>query len=285
VKADPLTMNRTILSPAMGTAANSQYLPPISFDVASMHYYSDGREPTFGLDTRIGQMATLQGSKPLATTETGYFNQPAAQTGSIPENISGKYMPRLYAEYFNRGISRTYAYELADQGPNTASREENFGLVRYDMTEKPAFGAMKNLIDLLEEPGQGGFTPGALDYTITGGNATLHHTLLQKSGGVFYLLLWQDLPCYNRFAESEIVNAPLGVTLNFASPVAAANVYFPNDSAAPAATYFNASSFNVSVPDRMMVIALVPEPAAAGFAATLLPGLWTLRRRRARCPS
>jgi hypothetical protein len=270
VKADPLTQNRTILSPAMGTSANSQYLVPIGFDQASMHSYPSGREPTFNLDSNITAMSTLRGTpaKPLTATETGYYNLPAADTGSIPENISGKYLPRLYGEYFNRGITRTYAYELADQGPNTANREENFGLVRYDMTEKPAYTAMENLIDLLEEPGQSGFAAGALDYTITGGNATLHHALLEKSGGSFYLLLWQDLACYNRFAETEIVNAPLPVTLSFPAPVGTASVFFPNDSASAAATYLNTSTINLSVPDRMMVVQLsnVPEPTAAGTA-------------------
>jgi len=109
VKADPLVQNRSILSPAMGTSANSQYLVPIGFDQASMHSYPSGREPTFNLDSNITAMSTLRGTpapKPLAATETGYYNLPAADTGSIPENISGKYLPRLYAEYFNRGIAR-----------------------------------------------------------------------------------------------------------------------------------------------------------------------------------
>src|SRR2546427_547874 len=72
VKGDPLTASRTIYSPAMGTSSNSQYLVPINFDIAAMHSYPSGREPTFNLDTFISQMATLRGSKPLASTETGY---------------------------------------------------------------------------------------------------------------------------------------------------------------------------------------------------------------------
>ena len=278
VKADPMTQHVQVLSPAMGTAANSQYLSPISFDVAAMHYYSDGREPTFGLDTRIGQMASLRGSpaKPLMATESGYFNQPAVQTGAIPENISAKYLPRLYAEYFNRGIKRTYVYELADQGPDLSQREQNFGLLRFDLTEKPAYVATKNLIGLLEEPGAS-FTPGSLDYAIAGGTAALHHTLLQKSDGRFYLLLWQELAGYNRFAEAEIINAPLNVTLTLNTDVALARTYLPNDSAVATASYLNPDSLNLSVPDRMLVVELttVPEPAIMG----VLPLAWLAARR------
>ena len=118
-----------------------------------MHSYPSAREPTFNLDTFIGQMASLRGTppKPLMSTETGYYNNPV-QFGWIPENLAAKYVPRLYAEYFNRGIDRTYLYEFANQGPDTTDREQNFGLVRFDLSEKPAFTALKNLIDLVEEP-------------------------------------------------------------------------------------------------------------------------------------
>ena len=104
----------------MGGSSKSQYLSPISFDVAAMHSYPSAREPTFNLDTNIGQLATLRGTpaKPLMSTETGYYNNPV-QFGWIPENLAAKYVPRLYAEYFNRGIERTYLYELANQGPDT----------------------------------------------------------------------------------------------------------------------------------------------------------------------
>jgi hypothetical protein len=227
-------------------------------------------------------MATLRGTpaKKLMATESGYYNLPAADTGSIPENISARYLPRLYAEYFSRGIDRTYAYELADQGPDTTQREQNFGLVRYDMSEKPAYTAMKNTIDLLEEPGVGAFTPGSLDYTITGGNSSLHHTLLQKSGGAFYLLLWQEVAGYNRFAESEITNAPLPVTLNLSSSVALASVFLPNDSPTATATYSNTSSISLSVPDKLLVVELshVPEPIGTSAVAFLM--MFALHRRR-----
>jgi len=80
INADPLTQNITVLSPAMGRSSNSELLAPISFDVAAMHSYPSAREPSFNLDTFIGQMSALRGTpaKPLMSTETGYF-----QGGSI----------------------------------------------------------------------------------------------------------------------------------------------------------------------------------------------------------
>ena len=292
VKADPLTQDRTILSPAMGNSARSQYLAPISFDVASLHSYPSGREPTFNLDTQIANMSTLRGTapaKPLMSTETGYYNEPAAEDGSIPEHIAGKYMPRLFAEYFNRGVQRTYSYELADQGPDLTQREQNFGLLRYDLTEKPAFTAIENLIDLVEEPdAPDGFTPSSLDYAINSTDVALHHTLLQKSDGTFYLMLWQERPGFNRFANgglgSDIDVAPLPITLTLGTDVALARVFFPNDSALPAAMYANPDLLNLNVLDKMMVVALtpVPEPASSVMLPAAAGALLLRRRRRQR---
>ena len=284
VKADPLTQGRTILSPAMGNSANSQYLVPIQFDVASLHSYPSGREPVFNLDTQIANLSTLRGSpaKPLMSTETGYYNEPAPDTGSIPEHISGKYMPRLFAEYFNRGVQRTYSYELADQGPDLSQREQNFGLLRYDMTEKPAFVAIENLIDLVEEPGAApAFTPASLDYTINSTDAALHHTLLQKSDGRFYLMLWQERAGFNRFAGTDIDVAPLPVTLTLNTDISLARVFFPNDSAFPTATFANPDLLNLNVLDKMMVLELstVPEPASAALLVTAAGAVF-LRRCR-----
>src|SRR5215216_7815204 len=70
INADPQTQNVTVISPAMGGSAKSQYLTPISFDVAAMHSYPSAREPTFNLDTNINNMAALRGTKPLMSTET-----------------------------------------------------------------------------------------------------------------------------------------------------------------------------------------------------------------------
>jgi hypothetical protein len=265
VKATPQTQSVQILSPAMARSDRSQHLLPISFDVAAMHSYPSAREPTFNLDTNIAQMATLRGNplKPLMSTETGYYNNPV-QFGWIPEHLSAKYVPRLYAEYFNRGIERTYLYELANQGPDTTQREQNFGLVRFDMSEKPAFRALENLIDLLEEPAAPEFTPRSLDYTLSGsGNIpSVHHTLLQKSNGTFYLLLWNEVPVFNRTANNnqgvEISNSPLSVTLMLNTNIAKARTFLPNNSLNPTATYSNPATINLSVLDQMLVVELVP---------------------------
>jgi len=290
-KADPQTSHIPVLSPAMGRSNRSHHLIPIGFDVAAMHNYpwaagTTTHLPAAGVDTALADMAALRGTKPLWATETGYFNRSSTDNRLVPESVSAKYIPRLFGEYFNRGIPRTYLYELADQGPSTTAREENFGLLRFDLSEKPAFTAMKNLIDLLEEPagaggGGGDSNPAALDYTLTGAAADLakvHHTLLQKADGRFYLMLWQEVASYNR--PNVVVNNPVNLTLQLNDPFAAARIYLTNQSLTPTGTFVNPTSINLNVPDEMLVVELTPIPEPAGAAILAITGAFLLRRWR-----
>ena len=266
VKADPQTASRTIVSPAMGNSANSVYLLGSSFDVEAMHSYPTAHSPTFNLDTKISQTHQMSASgspHPIMSTETGYYNRPA-DGGQVSENAMMKYTPLLYAEYFNRGIARTYGYELADQGPDATQREQNFGLVRYDMTVKPAYTAMKNLIDLVEEPGASS-PPGTLNYTMSAAS-TVHHTLLAKTDGTMYLLLWNEVASWSLANAQDINNADQLVTLTLSDAFAEARTYLPGVSASPTATYLNPTTLNLSVPDQVLVLELshVPEPAIGG---------------------
>ena len=57
-------------------------------------------------------------------------------------------MPRLLLEHFMRGEQRFYSYELIDEfvDPEQTNPEANFGLLRRDLTPKPAYTAMKTLL-------------------------------------------------------------------------------------------------------------------------------------------
>jgi hypothetical protein len=265
--SDPRVQTVPILSPAMANTANEQYLPPIGFDDAAMHSYPSNHSPTFGLDTNLSRTSAIAGTAPIMSTETGYFT--ANLAGGVTEKAQGKLMPRLFAEYFNRGIARTYTYELADEGTNSSDREQDFGLMHYDLTPKPAYTAMKNLVTLIKEPGAS-FTPGSLDYTLSGATTGVDHLLLEKSNGTFYLLLWHEEAVYSPNSSSDITNPDVSVTINFASAMDQVRMYRPNDSLNALATLTNQTSVNVSVPDYMEVVEItpsVPEPVSIGVLA------------------
>jgi hypothetical protein len=289
VKADPATASTLVLSPAMGRSNKSQYLIPTNFDVAAMHSYAwaspatSANQPSYGVDQALTDMATLRGNKPLMATESGYYNEPASSSKAVPEAIAGKYTPRLYAEFFNRGISRTYLYELADQGPDKSVREQNFGLLRYDMTEKPAFTALKNLIHVLDDATEGSGGQGSLNFSMSSSSsvASVHHTLLQKKDGTFELLLWQEVLSYNSTTKAEINTPPQALTLSFDRTFNMLSTYLPGSSTTATAVSYDSSSITLNVPDQVLVLELtsVPEPGSALGLILLLPV--TSRRRQA----
>ena len=59
-------------------------------------------------------------------------------------------MPRLFLDYFLAGVPRTYLYQLVDQSPDAGriDQERNFGLLRNDFSEKPAFRTLAKLLAL-----------------------------------------------------------------------------------------------------------------------------------------
>ena len=70
----------------------------------------------------------------------------------------------------------------------------------------------------MKEPAAPSFSPGSLDYTLAlngaGDLSTVHHTLLQKSDGAFYLMLWQEVGGFDRPSQTIINNPALSVTLS-----------------------------------------------------------------------
>ncbi|HTL29977.1 MAG TPA: hypothetical protein VL282_12180 [Tepidisphaeraceae bacterium] len=278
--SDPRVQAIPVLSPAMANTTKAQYLAGINFDYEAMHSYPGStHNPVPGLDTRItrtNQMAGTGPTKPIMATETGYFT--ANLAGGVSEAAAGKLMPRLFAEFYNHGIVRTYSYELADEGTNSADREQDFGLLHYDLTPKPAYTAMKNLVTLIEEPGAT-FTPSSLDYTLSGSTTDVDHLLLQKSDGRFYLLLWHEVQVYD---GADVPNPDVSVTITFGSEMDRVRTYLPNDSITPTATLLDHTSANLSVPDQMMVVEItptLPEPATMAGLALTAYGLLTRPRR------
>jgi hypothetical protein len=207
-------------------------------------------------------VAPLSGDKPIVISETGYENAVNnALAPGVSETASGKYLPRALFEHFNFGAEKSMPYELLDDTLDTDPSgfpEYHYGILRYDHTYKPAATALKNLFTLVANPGPA-FAPGKLDYTIAGGNADTHHTLLQKSDGSFWLALWQDVDVYDLQARADVQNAALPVTLHFATPIRAAETYQPNQSADALARYNALTELTVGVPDQLLLLKLVPD--------------------------
>jgi hypothetical protein len=111
----------------------------------------------------------------------------------------------MILEQLLHGVSRTYVYELVDQGRATAGNDSAFGLARMDGSPKPAFTALKNLIATLVDPGPQ-VPPQNLQFTLVGASSNVHHLLIAKRDGSYYLAFWLEEENYdvNKRVETAV---------------------------------------------------------------------------------
>jgi len=234
------------------------------------YYYLHGNFPSVNIDKYPHSLVVYSRpykSKPMAATETGYFT--GTDNKAISEKVHGKYMPRLFLEYFRKGIVRTCSYELVDEGKDLGWMEANFGLLRNDVSPKPAYTALKNLINLFQDRGPS-FTPGSLNYTLAvnpppayNRKEYVHDLLLQKRDGSFYLALWHEISNadISRKPTREIAPPPMPTTVSFKTPISSSIIYSLDDAGnmSSKATTVSNNRLSLKVTDKVMVVKLTPR--------------------------
>lgn len=225
-------------------------------DYGAMHPYPGGNSPEYGMVGELDYHYTATEGKPLYASESGYHNALLHSKG-ISEATQAKYLPRMYAGYFRMGVKKFFKYELCDGGTDPAIDGRNWGILRHDLSEKPAYFALKNMISLLEDPGPD-FSPAPVDFSLLGDTESLRTLTLRKRDGRVYLLIWQEVPVFDIETKQEIINPRRTIQLETAFDTAQINVYEPVDSADPLATYENLSSCTLSVPDSLMIVEITP---------------------------
>jgi hypothetical protein len=274
-EADPALSRIPRVAPSLVGPGSHDLLGDMSrfVDFGNIHPYPGGNEPdseehlTYHLDLA----ARVAGSKPVLATETGYHNAlnvRAGGHGPATEEAAGVYMPRLFLEYFRAGYARAFAYELIDQFPseNRMNPEANFGLLRNDFSEKPAFTAVERLIDLLRDPGPG-FRPRPLNYSIQGGPPTLRQLLLQKRDGTHYLALWNQVSVWDPKQRVALNPATVDVELALGRRARQIELYRPNESGRPLLRRTGARTLPLQLLPRVTVLRIVPERARLRPAA------------------
>jgi len=255
LKNSPITSSLPVLAPSMAYWTNASSVGALPSDYGNMHSYSGTADATGGaLSSQITAAQTIAPNQPVISSETGWQNATGDQY-SISQTASAKYLTRLFPEYMNRNVVRAYPYEFINEFADSKP-ESNFGLLNYNGTPKPAFTALKNMIALLKDPGST-FTPGSLSYSLGSVPSTIHHTLLQKRSGTFYLLLWQEISSYDATKKQDIVNPAITLTMTLGTAIKQANLYLPLNSSTATATYSNPSKLTLSVPDHLLIVELV----------------------------
>ena len=191
-----------VIGPALRTPEASASIGNLGDveDYANMHDYFGGRNPEtpgwgaarFG--SRYGSIAyniaaSRQGGtqKPVIATETGYTTDLASPQG-VPDVVAGIYAPRVVLEHFAAGVPRTFFYELVDEGRGA---EGHFGLLKGDLSPKPAFRALEAMIAQLSDPGPPIRPSAGVDVTSTGND--IRSLVLAKRDRTVVIALWRPV--------------------------------------------------------------------------------------------
>ncbi|HZK15243.1 MAG TPA: hypothetical protein VFC52_01475 [Solirubrobacterales bacterium] len=257
IKSDPALTGLPVVGPSIVHHSKQRELGDISgdLDYGNIHSYPDGYSPEVNLSKHLGEAAHNSGAKQLMATETGYHTALgwSGEHNPVSEAAMATYVPRMFLEYFRRGVARTFSYELLDEAAGSGEREDNFGLLHNDFSPKPAFVALRNTIEILRDSG-GAFAPGSLDYDFGGDSGDLHHLLLQKSDGTFYIALWRAIDVWDPETQSALPDNPRPVQVQFSREVENAAVYAPNASAGPIGTLPSGGSLELPVGAQVTIV-------------------------------
>ena len=210
-------------------------------------FYNCGAYGSMQFDICLAQMVGV--NEPVVSTETGY------ESGAgLSDAIIGRYELRTLFESLRLGIIHTFLYELIDE-PTSG----NWGLLTGTFSPKPAYTAIQNVLLLLTDASFA--QPGKLAYTLAGQTQNVHHVLLQKSDGTFYLAIWLAVQSADPDNPSTIYDvAPQDVTLSANTPIGGATTFVLDDSGnvTPSSTELTNGSLPIAVTDRITLVALSP---------------------------
>jgi hypothetical protein len=164
-------------------------------DVGNIHPYTGGLSPSIAhTASELARAAVTAPGKPVWATEAGYDNAVGAPTAngeetSVPEDVSAVYTVRTLLDNFASGIRRTYLYELLDEHPDPSrvDPQQNFGLLRYDFTPKPAYYALRNLLQLV---GDGRPQHGLRPLRMLTSTDAVRRLVLERGDGSYVVAFW-----------------------------------------------------------------------------------------------
>lgn len=254
-----------VLQPSYAEAGNLD----ADMTANNLHVYFGGRNPgsngwgaadaqgnNYGsFDWWLNQAAIDGPGLDSQITETGYMAYPTTDFPfTLPENVEASYTPRTLLLAFMHGFKATYLYELIDEVSSPG-----YGLLRSDLSPKPAFMAVKNLISLLDDTGD--FTPGSLPINISGGGPTLEHVLFEKHDGTFWLALWLEQSSWDPVSARPIAVTPQNVTIELNSAYTTTDDYQfdKNGNVTRFDQPMTDGAANLTVTDKILMVEIAPN--------------------------
>jgi hypothetical protein len=283
VKSDPLLNRFPVIGLSLAHRPHYALLGDMSgiSDFGNLHSY-----PTVNLHPGGGMLENWitaadedshQGQQ-YWCTEAGYHDN--VSLGGTPPDVHAKYLPRLILYYFmHPRVEKLFYYRLVDQEMDNDSKW--WGICRNDATvsPKPAYTAWKNMNSILDDH-DATFSPGFLNFTLSGDLTGIKHLLLQKGDGTFYLVIWQEVNNWSS-ATGEVTYNDRPLLLDIGGVASEIKTYLPSFStgvwpyegygSTPKDTFRMVSNISINVPDHIMIIEISGMADKAGGSGSCMP--------------
>ena len=292
VKSDPAVAHLPVIGPSLVNRGSRPALGDLSpyLDRGNIHPYPGGTPPLSWYLADERQLAShVSGSKPLVATEIGYHTDLSFTGGNHPvtESVAAEYMPRIALEGFSGGIERTYIYTLADlwSPAEAAARgfppsENSFGLLRWDLSPKPSFDSLRNLLRAVDADSAPVANPAGMRLGLEGAGPDVRSMLLRSADGTYALALWRTVSIWDWTLLKDLFPSSDQVDVVFGQPVSLAQRFDPVASSGETGRWANPRRIGVELGGAPVVLRLTPPGAAGGSAGK---GLRTPNRAAARC--
>lgn len=269
-----------------------------NIDANNVHLYGrPAQEPEFNASFGNAQLSNLttQGSgKPLWITEFGYSNGTYVAYEDTTELAAARLIPRTLLYCFcpstmptvtsspfssgsgGLGAARTFVYDLIDDHATATTYQDRYGLFHNDGTPKQAARSLKNLIQILKEPGAS-FTPGSIDITSSlAASASMSYLIFQKSNGNFFIAYWMgkrvidpNSTTYQSGGATDRTDPGQAFTFTTANNFTS-RVYRPSlGTAAQSSTTSPSTTFSLNAAYDVQILELIPTAASASPAGTI----------------
>ncbi len=187
------------------------YTSPLNAtDYASVHAYGQPAVLPFQVIQPTLGVTTIAPGKPVILTETGLST--VATTQGVPQEQQAIYDLDALFDDILLGVTRTYLFNLVDF--NSGSSDTNFsayyGFFESNGAIKRTGYAMHNLTSILSDPsGSAGQPTDQLGFNLSGLPANSHSLLLEKSSGVFDIIVWTENNGLYNAANRFLSTAPI----------------------------------------------------------------------------
>jgi len=238
----------------------------------TFHAYPDDVPPRDLIAKSIGTTTDTPGL-PFFLTEIGYFTRTAAFSytpRAVTEDVQAKFLLDAIFDAYDLGVVRTYLYDLIDDGPYansgvwTSDEEQHFGLFHYPLqsppssSAKPVAVAIHNVMAILSDTGTPTFAAEPIPFSVmTTGAQVVHNLLLEKSGGVYELVLWVEPNIWTFDGGAELDAGTTSVSVQLQTPYSV-KVYDPLLAATPQDTSTAQTLVPVSLGDHPIILELTP---------------------------